>query len=149
MFSIIRFFATLLEFRSIIGLLFLFVKRFRFDLSILSSPMCTLSLFFHLTAFAAWRIVVFPTILQKDHLNLLKQFFSIICSFYSFILYSVFNEHLRKSFSDFLVGSSGLEPPTSRLSGARSNQLSYEPIQFWSSVLGPLFPVSDSSDWWR
>ena len=26
-----------------------------------------------------------------------------------------------------VVGSSGLEPPTSRLSGARSNQLSYEP----------------------
>ena len=29
-----------------------------------------------------------------------------------------------------VVGSSGLEPPTSRLSGARSNHLSYEPIQF-------------------
>ena len=28
------------------------------------------------------------------------------------------------------MGSSGLEPPTSRLSGARSNQLSYEPISF-------------------
>ena len=28
-----------------------------------------------------------------------------------------------------LVGSSGLEPPTSRLSGARSNHLSYEPIK--------------------
>ena len=27
-----------------------------------------------------------------------------------------------------MVGSSGLEPPTSRLSGARSNRLSYEPI---------------------
>ena len=27
-----------------------------------------------------------------------------------------------------LVGSSGLEPPTSRLSGARSNLLSYEPM---------------------
>ena len=26
------------------------------------------------------------------------------------------------------MGSSGLEPPTSRLSGARSNQLSYEPL---------------------
>ena len=29
-----------------------------------------------------------------------------------------------------LVGSSGLEPPTSRLSGVRSNLLSYEPIHF-------------------
>ena len=27
-----------------------------------------------------------------------------------------------------VVGSSGLEPPTSRLSGARSNRLSYEPV---------------------
>ena len=31
-----------------------------------------------------------------------------------------------------VVGSSGLEPPTSRLSGARSNLLSYEPI--WIEV---------------
>ena len=30
-----------------------------------------------------------------------------------------------------LVGSSGLEPPTSRLSGARSNHLSYEPISLF------------------
>ena len=28
------------------------------------------------------------------------------------------------------MGSSGLEPPTSRLSGARSNHLSYEPISY-------------------
>ncbi len=27
-----------------------------------------------------------------------------------------------------MVGSSGLEPPTSRLSGVCSNQLSYEPV---------------------
>ena len=27
-----------------------------------------------------------------------------------------------------MVGTSGLEPPTSRLSGVRSNHLSYEPI---------------------
>ena len=55
--------------------------------------------------------------------------------FYSLHLYSVFNEHfllgsyprkLRDSLS--LVGTSGLEPPTSRLSGARSNHLSYAPL---------------------
>ena len=28
-----------------------------------------------------------------------------------------------------VMGSSGLEPPTSRLSGARSNLLSYEPVR--------------------
>ena len=29
-----------------------------------------------------------------------------------------------------MVGLSGLEPPTSRLSGVRSNQLSYRPVIF-------------------
>ena len=33
-----------------------------------------------------------------------------------------------KELFSFFLGSSGLEPPTSRLSGARSNLLSYEPI---------------------
>ena len=35
-----------------------------------------------------------------------------------------------------LVGLSGLEPPTSRLSGGRSNRLSYKPIYFpaWFST---------------
>ena len=43
-----------------------------------------------------------------------------------------------------LVGSSGLEPPTSRLSGARSNHLSYEPIVFRciSSYLSPILFAS-------
>ena len=38
-----------------------------------------------------------------------------------------------------MVGLSGLEPPTSRLSGARSNQLSYKPMIIWcfSFILFP------------
>ena len=39
-----------------------------------------------------------------------------------------------------LVGSSGLEPPTSCLSGTRSNLLSYEPIVLL--VVSPLAPFS-------
>ena len=35
------------------------------------------------------------------------------------------------------VGLSGLEPPTSRLSGVRSNRLSYKPISIWQP---PAFP---------
>ena len=31
-----------------------------------------------------------------------------------------------------VVGTSGLEPPTSRLSGARSNHLSYAPLWFFA-----------------
>ena len=57
-----------------------------------------------------------------------------------------------------LVGSSGLEPPTSRLSGARSNHLSYEPIQFPSVYLVSLTLIlphvirdwlRQLAAWWR
>ena len=45
------------------------------------------------------------------------------------------------SFQGSLVGSSGLEPPTSRLSGVRSNQLSYEPLSQMSVRLtAPILP---------
>ena len=37
----------------------------------------------------------------------------------------------------FRMGLSGLEPPTSRLSGVRSNRLSYKPISIWQP---PAFP---------
>ena len=39
------------------------------------------------------------------------------------------------------MGSSGLEPPTSRLSGVRSNHLSYEPM---CTVRVPFLPVPPS-----
>ena len=42
-------------------------------------------------------------------------------------------------FFSLLVGSSGLEPPTSRLSGARSNHLSYAPM--WLTVFSFLSPL--------
>ena len=53
-----------------------------------------------------------------------KNHYTTIC-FVSFV-YSVFNEHFAR-FS-LLVGPSGLEPPTSCLSGTRSNLLSYDPM---------------------
>ena len=37
-----------------------------------------------------------------------------------------------------MVGLSGLEPPTSRLSGVRSNRLSYKPIKLIVQTLGLL-----------
>ena len=44
-------------------------------------------------------------------------------------MYAVFKVHaVSNSFIRNLMGLSGLEPPTSRLSGVRSNQLSYKPI---------------------
>ena len=46
----------------------------------------------------------------------------------------------KTEMSQNLVGSSGLEPPTSRLSGVRSNLLSYEPIHLRGVSL-PLSPV--------
>ena len=60
-----------------------------------------------------------------------------------FTLYSVFKVQknlkpliLRSVILKVLVGSSGLEPPTSRLSGVRSNHLSYEPdLQTLSPVV--------------
>jgi hypothetical protein len=58
-----------------------------------------------------------------------------------------------------LVGSSGLEPPTSRLSGVRSNRLSYEPLRLkcWIHYLAIKAFLKDlisnlylsTLEWWR
>ena len=86
----------------------------------------------------------FPT-LQKNlyffhlhDLDLISHHFYMltICSFYS--SFALFSFQWSQSFR-FLVGSSGLEPPTSRLSGARSNHLSYEPIQYPRCIFSPSF----------
>ena len=55
-------------------------------------------------------------------------------------LFFLLAESIKETFGQLalLVGSSGLEPPTLRLSGVRSNHLSYEPISLeWLSVLFP------------
>ena len=49
------------------------------------------------------------------------------CQFKENTSYSPFD----KSVSICRLGLSGLEPPTSRLSGVRSNRLSYKPIWIW------------------
>ena len=75
---------------------------------------------------------LFPLLYGKTIIIFHNKFFSIYnYLFRFFFLYSVFNEQ----FVDFclLVGPSGLEPPTSCLSGTRSNLLSYEPM--WLKVI--------------
>ena len=77
----------------------------------------------------------YPRFLERPFCYWLKLIFILKTVFLNYLfvllylLYSVFNEHLRaKHFCVLLVGSNGLEPSTSRLSGARSSHLSYEPI---------------------
>ena len=55
-----------------------------------------------------------------------------------------FSHFRRRSLARSLVGSSGFEPPTSRLSGARSNQLSYEPALVEMNGLEPMTPCLQS-----
>ena len=58
--------------------------------------------------------------------------FFLICITFAFH-YSIFK---FRSLQDLLlVGTSGLEPPTSRLSGVRSNHLSYAPIMLYITAL--------------
>ncbi len=67
-------------------------------------------------------------------MNILRSFFATLAD----IAYTLF----QGAGTACLVGSSGLEPPTSCLSGMRSNLLSYEPVDylgvFFSHSLAPL-----------
>ena len=65
---------------------------------------------------------------------------SISVRFNSFsFLYSIFNEHKCGNLP--LVGLDGFEPSTSRLSGARSNHLSYRPLFLLAFLVRPSFPL--------
>ena len=64
---------------------------------------------------------------------------SISVRFNSFLFsYSIFNDQKRGFYP--LVGLDGFEPSTSRLSGARSNHLSYKPFTLCFLIL-PILPV--------
>ena len=124
-----------------------FVKRF---------PFCTISPSVKLYAFFKMQLPNFG----KTTTNLLKLIIVLyICSFLLFPFFIRFSMNIRDSasrnsvknfsrpkqprrkrtkflrFDPFwdLVGTSGLEPPTSRLSGARSNHLSYAPLWLFSA----------------
>ena len=79
---------------------------------------------------------------KASPLTILKSFFKLSYTLFSF-LYSLFSR--KRSLR--LVGPSGLEPPTSRLSGVRSNLLSYEPmlVGVSRSPLSPI-PLSGGGD---
>ena len=73
-----------------------------------------------------------PSVAYKGHwlLPVISCFFSCLSMFLlSLLLFSVFGFQgaVAASFLP-LMGLSGLEPPTSRLSGVRSNRLSYKPL---------------------
>ena len=77
-----------------------------------------------------YSICCFEVDLIKQFLALLNRF-SYFCDsldFLCFVGVSLYARNKKIQNIQKLVGSSGLEPPTSRLSGVRSNQLSYEPI---------------------
>ena len=98
-------------------------------------PPCALfSLTFMLESSRVVRNCMFTELLQLPIIifHILYHFTDIACSrsvlfSIQFSKYKIYLKQLSLFYSN-LVGLSGLEPPTSRLSGVRSNQLSYKPI---------------------
>ena len=68
-------------------------------------------------------IVVYPNILLFMGLHYFISFAVFVVQFSRCVLNGCLLYNRR------LVGTSGFEPPTSRLSGVRSNRLSYKPIE--------------------
>ena len=96
--------------------------------------------------FSIAKIAVSHKYLNKLIVSFAVSFFSVQFSRCKSLCFGSVNVFL--TFHQSMVGSSGLEPPTSRLSGARSNRLSYEPILRQAQRV---FDVSHfhQSLWWR
>ena len=67
-----------------------------------------------------------------------QKYFCDSLDFLCFVGVSLYARNKKIQNIQKLVGSSGLEPPTSRLSGVRSNHLSYEPMLLSSVCLSYL-----------
>ena len=92
---------------------------------------------------------LFPYTYGKTLINFHNKFFSIYNYLFRFFFFIRFSMSIFANNLFALVGPSGLEPPTSCLSGTRSNLLSYEPLWLvcdshtWTMILGTFVP------WWR
>ena len=84
-----------------------------------------------LALFVAWPCVLTASCFRNCRFTRFKLLF--ISRLSASFLYSVFKVPFLSRLPA-LVGLSGLEPPTSRLSGVRSNQLSYKPIEIFRSL---------------
>ena len=82
-------------------------------------------------SFISFYLLSLPSVLSKSFLTLLQTFLRLLCGCHA-ARYRIGDiSSFRTDFRNLtiaLVGTSGLEPPTSRLSGVCSNQLSYVPI---------------------
>ena len=79
-----------------------------------------------------------PSWATPPHFTLVN--FDEVRIFFDVAAYSLYARPRKNSKFAKLVGLSGLEPPTSRLSGVRSNRLSYRPMQGFYWVQFP-FPT--------
>ena len=116
--------SELLEFQNM-GFIFSHLKGFPFSALFVIPPCGEIVVFVTLNFRKDLDLFDFAIVVTFANLEI-SSFFLTICSFlYSFFIRFSMN---RSSAASPLVGLGGLEPPTSRLSGARSNHLSYRPL---------------------
>ena len=112
-------------------------------ISVINSSVKRFYPFFFLNSFSTFRWNCNLPKLERPWFLLISISFNLcplICSFLTLQYFIRFSMNIYLLTFVSLVGSSGLEPPTSRLSGARSNHLSYEPTLV-SVYLVPLHPL--------